>query len=218
MGEIVVENSVMLTKRSDAPNADRVLECFAELHNLVRLPRTGWIMAGVQKPESVADHCFEASLIAYILVKHVDVPIDLGRVLTMLLFHEVGEVRLTDMPRRAAPYIKSGKDAAEIGIAKDVLSGVADGLSNILAEFHARQTPEARLAEAAEELQIIFAALMYAKEGTGDMSEYRNDVARYKDYGVGMAGEIARVIEHRLGEYLGDKTYWEIGYRRDTAL
>src|ERR1017187_4953683 len=116
----------------------------------------------------------------------------------MLLFHEVGEVRLTDMPRRAAPYIKSGKNAAEVGIARDVLAGVAEKNCDILAEFHARETPEARLAEAAEELQIIFASLMYAKEGVGDMSEYRQDVAAYKDYGVGMAGEIARVIERRL--------------------
>jgi putative hydrolase of HD superfamily len=86
-----------------------------------------------------------------------------------------------------------------------------------LAEFHARETPEARLAEAAEELQIIFASLMYAKEGVGDMSEYRQDVAAYKDYGVGMAGEIARVIERRLGVYLGTKPYWELGYRRDVT-
>jgi hypothetical protein len=58
---------------------------------------------------------------------------------------------------------------------------------------------------------------MYAKEGAGDMSEYRQDVAGYKDYGVGMAGEIARVIERRLGEYLGAKPYWELGYRRDVT-
>jgi putative hydrolase of HD superfamily len=174
-------------------------------------------MAGVQDPESVGDHCFEASLIAYILARHVDVAIDLGRVLTMLLFHEVGEVRLTDMPRRAAPYIKAGKNAAEVGIAKDVLAGVADEIADILAEFHARETPEARLAEAAEELQIIFASLMYAKESVGDMSEYRQDVAAYKDYGVSMAGDIARVIEGRLGAYLGAKPYWELGYRRDAT-
>lgn len=200
-----------------APSAERVLECMAELHNLVRMPRTGWIMAGVSDPESVGDHCFEASLIAYILARHVEVPIDLGRVLTMLLFHEAGESRLTDMPRRAAPYIKAGKDAAEEGITKDVLAGVADEIWEVLEEFHARETPEARIAEAAEELQIIFASLMYAKEGNGDMSEYRQDVAGYKSYGVGLAADVARVIERRLGEYLGDKPYWELGYRRDAT-
>ena len=212
-----MSDSAALKQRPDAPNADRVLECFAELHNLVRLPRSGWIMAGVQNPESVGDHCYEAALIAYILARHVSVQVDLGRVLTMLLFHEVGEARLTDMPRRAAPYIKESKDAAEVGIAKDVLAGVADDIHDVLREFHARETPEAKLAEAAEELQIIFASLMYAKEGAGDMSEYRQDVARFKDYGVSMAAEIAQVIQRRLGEYLGDKPYWEIGYRRDVT-
>jgi putative hydrolase of HD superfamily len=155
-------------------------------------------------------------MIAYILARYLDEPVDIGRVLTMLLFHEIGEVRLTDMPRRAGPYIKDAKGAAEVAIARDVVAGVADELSEILHEFHERTTLEAQLAEAAEELQIIFAALMYAKEGIGDMSEYRQDVKAYKSYGVDMAARIAEVIGRRLGDYLGEKTYWELGYRRST--
>jgi len=36
-----------------------------------------------------------------------------------------------------------------------------------------KQTIEARLCETAEELQIIFEALVYAEENRGDTSEYR---------------------------------------------
>lgn len=194
--------------------ADRILNCIAELHNLTRLPRTGWIMAGVKDPESVGDHCLEAAMIAYILAKYVDGPVDLGKVLTMLLFHEVGEVRLTDMPRRAGPYIKEAKGKAEKMIMKDVLFGVADEISELLHEFEERMTLEARLAEAAEELQIIFAALMYAKEGVGDMSEYRQDVKGYKSYSIDIASKIGEVIGEKLGEYLGEKPYWPLGYER----
>jgi putative hydrolase of HD superfamily len=172
-------------------------------------------MAGVKDPESVSDHCFEAAMIALILARHVDEKVDIGRVLTMLLFHEVGEVRLNDLPRRAGPYLKE-KERAEEAITRDVLAGVADDLIEIIREFHEQTTPESRLAEAAEELQIIFSALMYAKEGIGDMSEYRNDVKKYRSLGVDMAARIADVIGGRLGEYLGDKPYWEIGYRRSS--
>jgi putative hydrolase of HD superfamily len=171
-------------------------------------------MAGVKDPESVGDHCLEAAMIAYILVRHVEEPVDLGKVLSMLLFHEVGEVRLTDMPRRAAPYIKTAKGAAERMITKDVMAGVAEEISELLHEFEERKSIEARIAEAAEELQIIFAALMYAKEGVGDMSEYRQDVKNYKNYGIDLAEKIAEVIGTKLGEYLGDKPYWALGYDR----
>ena len=201
-------------RSSDGSTAARLLECLAELHNLVRLPRAGWIMAGVKDPESIGDHCFEAALIAYVMSRHLDQEVDIGRVLTMLLFHELGEVRLTDLPRRAGPYIKDAKRTAEEAITRDVLSGVAEDLVPILTEFHARQTLEARLAEAAEELQIIFAALMYAKEGIGDMSEYPQDVQRYDNYGVPIAKEIAELIGIKLEDYLGGKRYWALGYRR----
>jgi putative hydrolase of HD superfamily len=195
--------------------AERMLECMAEVHNLTRLPRTGWIMAGVKDPESVSDHCYEAAVWAYLLARHVDGPVDTGKVVTMLLFHELGETRLTDLPRRAGPYIREAKGQAERGIVQDVLRGVSESIEALLEEFHARSTLEARLAEAAEELQIIFASMMYAKESIGDMTEYRNDVAGYKSYDIDIARRVADVIGDKLAGYLGDKPYWEVGYRRE---
>ncbi|WP_174188452.1 HD domain-containing protein [Nocardia barduliensis] len=199
---------------NDDSQGDRLLEFMTEAHNLTRLQRAGWVMAGVSNPESVADHCFEAAMWAVLLAQHAPESVDIGKVLTMLLFHEIGEARLTDLPRRAAPYVKGAKGKAERDIANDLFDGVSDIIVSILEEFHARQTPEARIAEAAEELQIIFAALMYAKEGNGDITEYRDDVKNYPDYGVEMATKIAEVIGTRLDGYLGDKPYWKIGYRR----
>lgn len=200
----------------DAPSAERLLECMAEVHNLTRLQRAGWVMAGVNNPESVSDHCFEAAAWAYFLSEQVAEPVDLGKVLAMLVFHELGEARLTDLPRRSGPYVKGFKGPAERAIVGDLLDGVSKTLEPLLEEFHKRETLEARVAEAAEELQIVFAALMYAKENNGDMTEYRTDVAKYDDLGIDAAGAVARVIEERLGEYLGDRPHWSLGYRRSS--
>jgi putative hydrolase of HD superfamily len=198
-------------------DADRVLECMAEIHNLTRLQRVGWVMAGVADPESVADHCFETAIIAYILAQQIDQPVDLGKVLAMALFHETGEVRLTDLPRRSSPYVKKFKHAAETEAAKDILGGVAESVLPLLEEMHELDTLEARLVEAAEELQIITAALYYAKEQNGDISEYRRDVAKYDALGIEPARLVADVVERRLHEYLGNKPYWELGYSRNYA-
>lgn len=186
----------------------------AELHTLTRLPRIGWILAGVPDPESVADHCFETAIIAYILAQQMDEPVDLGKVLSMALFHEVGEVRLTDLPRRSSPYVKKFKRVAEEEAAADILDGVAESVLPLLAEMHALDTLEARIVEAAEELQIIAAAMYYAKENRGDMSEYRRDVAKYDSLGIEPAKLVAEVVKRRLGEYLDNKPYWKLGYRR----
>jgi putative hydrolases of HD superfamily len=198
-------------------DADRILDCMAELHTLTRLPRIGWIMAGVADPESVSDHCFETAITAYFLAQQLSQPVDMGKVLTMALFHETGEVRLTDLPRRSSPYVKKFKRAAETEAAQDILGGVAESVLPLLEEMHELKTLEARLVEAAEELQIITAAMYYAKEGNGDISEYRRDIAKYDDLGIESARAVADVVARRLGEYLGDKPYWELGYSRSAV-
>jgi 5'-deoxynucleotidase YfbR-like HD superfamily hydrolase len=196
-------------------DAERTLDCMAEMHTLTKLPRIGWILAGVPDPESVSDHCFETAIIAYMLAQYLDEPVDLGKVLTMALFHEVGEVRLTDLPRRSSPYVKGFKREAERMAAVDVLGELAPSVLPLLDEMHELKTLEARLAEAAEELQIIAAAMYYAKENRGDISEYRRDAARYDPLGIIPAKLVAEVVQRRLGEYLGDRPYWELGYRRE---
>lgn len=121
---------------------------------------------------------------------------------------------MTDLPRRSGPYIKEGKRIAEEQISSDLLTKVAPSVLPLLKEFHERTTPEAKLAEAAEELQIIFCSLMYAKEGNGDMSEYRQDVANYPNYGVDLAQAVATLIGEKLDSYLNGKSYWPVGYDR----
>ena len=198
-------------------DAERILECMAELHTLTKLPRIGWIMAGVPEPESVSDHCFETAIIAYMLAQQLREPVDMGKVLAMALFHEVGEVRLTDLPRRSSPYVKAFKRAAESAASEDILHGVAESVLPLLEEMHELKTLEARLVEAAEELQIITAAMYYAKENRGDITEYRRDAAKYDELGIEPARAVADIVTRRLGEYLGDRPYWELGYSRNAS-
>ncbi|MCL2722178.1 MAG: HD domain-containing protein [Treponema sp.] len=194
--------------------ANEILECLYEISTLTKFPRTGWILAGVRDPESVSDHCFETALLAYMLSRKIDYRFDIGKMMTMALFHEIGETRLTDMPRRAKPYIKEFKKKAEKSILFDVMGSFAENVNSILSEFEEKETPEAKLVEAAEELQIIFRSLLYAKENNGDMSEYREDVAKYSSEGFDIAQDIAAVIGEKLDKYLNGKEYWEIGYKR----
>ena len=184
-----------------------------ELSSLTKIPRTGWIFAGVTEPESISDHCYETAVFAYIISKYIDYNFDMRKVLLMSLFHEIGEARLTDLPRRSKFYIGHAKHHAESEATKDILNNIADELVDLLEEFHNLSNPESRLVEAAEELQIIFKAMTYAKENHGDMSEYLIDTAKYNSQGFQFPEQIAILIDKKLKEYLNNKPYWEIGYK-----
>lgn len=196
---------------------ERLLNTFMELHSLTNIPRTGWILAGVPEPESVSDHCYETAIFAYLMSKQMDENVDIRKVLIMALFHEVAEARITDLPRRSAPYMGKAKKGGENIALKDILfglNGVSSEIDELLQEMHDKQTIEARLVEAAEELQIIFRALVYAKENRGDMSEYTIDVKKYDSLGIEPAKKIAELIGKKLDEYLNGKPYWAIGYEK----
>lgn len=194
-------------------DAERLLEAFMEINALTKIKRAGWILAGIPDPESIADHCYETAMFAFVLSKYIDEPVDMRKVLLMALFHEIGEVRLTDLPRRAGKYIKAAKKTAEHEAMLDVLDGVVDEIPALLDEMEQKKTIEARLCESAEELQIIFKALVYAKENRGDASEYRIDVSKYDALGIAPARAIADLIGAKLETYLAGKPYWAIGYR-----
>lgn len=204
----------MMTKSALQFDPERVLALFMEMTALTKVKRAGWILAGIPDAESIADHCFETAIFAAILSEFIDDPVDLRKVLLMALFHEIGEVRLMDLPRRAGKYVKQAKKAAEHEIMLDVLGGMGAEIPALLEEMERKESVEARLCEAAEELQIIFKALVYAKESRGDASEYRNDVANYDSLGIEPAQKIAELIGEKLNEYLGSKPYWPIGYSR----
>jgi putative hydrolase of HD superfamily len=197
--------------------AEQLLRCLMELHSLSKIPRTGWILAGVTNPETVGEHSFETAIFAYVLAKHSNIPFNMEKAFLMALFHEVGEARITDLPRRSKDYIGKAKNPGERQAAIDILHGMSDEIVPLLDELHAKQSPEARLVEAAEELQIIFKAMVYAKENRGDMSEYMLDVKKYQSLGIDIAQILAKLVGEKLNGYLGQKPYWEVGYSKSAS-
>ena len=68
-----------------------------DLHRLKLMPRAGWFRAGIDHPESVADHSFVAALLAWRLARELP-GLNATKVLLMMLLHDVHEARLTDIP------------------------------------------------------------------------------------------------------------------------
>ena len=72
--------------------AEGVLASLLALGPLDALHRTGWVLRGVPRPESVAGHILGVAHMALALAPRVQPPLDLGRVLAMAVLHDAPEI------------------------------------------------------------------------------------------------------------------------------
>ncbi len=135
-----------------------------EIGQLKRYPRTGWQAAGVPAPESVADHCFRASVIAAVLATLEGA--DPQRAAFLALWHDSQETRTTDLSHLTRKYVlplrNESVTSAQVSRLPEPLAGV---ISAAVAEYEARQTPEARCARDADKLELLLQAREYTDQG-----------------------------------------------------
>ena len=70
---------------------------------LKRYKRTGWLIAGVDNPESIAEHTFRTAIIGYLLARMEGA--DPAKTATLCLFHDTQESRIGDVPSVGKAYV-----------------------------------------------------------------------------------------------------------------
>jgi putative hydrolase of HD superfamily len=142
------------------------------------LPRTGWLQAGIGRPESVAAHSLGAALLALTAGAGVEPPLDLDRCLALLVVHDAPEALLGDWPRAAAELLPAGaKAAAERGAAERLL-GDRGPARQRYEEYAAGTTREARFARACDKLHLALRALGYVRAGARGLQGFFEGAAR----------------------------------------
>jgi putative hydrolase of HD superfamily len=161
-----------------------MLPLLSAISDLKSLPRTGWLLAGVTLPESVADHTCGVALLALALAGEInadpaaqglDAPLDAGRATAIALVHDLAEYAVTDLPRRATALIGAqAKHAAERRALEELLAGQAGGgaLLACWEEYDAGATPEALLVRDADKLDMLHQALRYRRRGHTNLGEF----------------------------------------------
>jgi putative hydrolase of HD superfamily len=97
------------------------LDFFAEAGLLKRVKRSGWWVAGIKDPESVADHCFRCAVIGFYMA--IEEGADPYRVLAMTLFNDIHEARINDLHKMGHFYIDFKK--AENKVFHDQVASLA---------------------------------------------------------------------------------------------
>jgi putative hydrolase of HD superfamily len=170
-----------------------------EVGQLKRVARSGWWVAGVRAPESVAEHSFRCAWIGYLLALR-DGRADAGRVTLMCLMNDLHEARINDLHKIAQSYVDV--PGAETRAFADQAASIPEGeaLRQLHLEYQAGESHDAQLARDADRLEAAFQALEYRAEG------YRGCASWVESAGAALRTEIAREMFAALVAF--DPTSW----------
>jgi putative hydrolase of HD superfamily len=141
---------------------------------LDRLPRTGWVLAGVPAPESIAAHSLGTALVALALGPRVAPALDVDRAAALAVLHDAPEALLTDLPRSAVECLPSGAKAeGERRAAERLLAPLSQVALARFEEFRARATREARFVHLCDRLHLGLRWLAYRRQGVGELGSFR---------------------------------------------
>ena len=141
------------------------LNFFAEAGLLKRIKRSGWWVAGIDDPETVAEHSFRTAVIAF-YIAHLE-GVDPYKTMTMALFNDIHEARINDLHKMGHYYIDFKN--AEKKVFLDQLRGL-DGrvqkeLGSFRDEYDAQTSRASIVARDADILECLVQAKEYYENG-----------------------------------------------------
>ena len=141
------------------------LDFFAEAGLLKRVKRSGWWVAGIENPETVAEHCFRCAVIAFTL--GVCEGVDPYKAAVMALFNDIHEARINDLHKMGHYYIDFR--AAEKKVFKDQIAlldaKITRELKYLREEYDAQKSRLSIVTRDADILECLLQAKEYVDNG-----------------------------------------------------
>lgn len=159
-------------------NIKKIVDFIFEINNMKRFKHSGTKFAGVKEPDSIAEHVFRTVQIAYIIaIAEGATEQQLLKIIEITLFHDNGEVRISDLHRIASKYIDSDK-AEENAFAdqiKNLPEAMQTRISEIVKNYNKKEKNfEYRIARDADLLETAFQAKEYLELGYPTMRWIEN--------------------------------------------
>lgn len=147
--------------------ATNVIEFYEVAIVLKQVIRSGWKQWNVKRErlESVAEHVYGTCMLAIAMASEYNYNIDIKRVVMMMAIHELEETVIPDITPidnvSAEEKLSMGHKAIVA-----ILSPLANSteLINIILEFDARKTPEAKFAYQCDKLECDLMSIMYDRQ------------------------------------------------------
>jgi putative hydrolase of HD superfamily len=188
------------------PRLDQQLAFVTEIGQLKGVLRQTRL-AGLDRRENSAEHSWHLALMALALAEHAPGGTDLGKVIAMVLIHDVVEIDAGDLFVYADENSQQRQDAAEAAAADRIFAILpadqASSLRRLWDEFTERRSSEARFARALDRLQPMLENLA-AGGGTWQIHAITADQVLEKvkliDEGSPSLGQYARDLVARAVE------------------
>ena len=108
---------------------------------------------GLERYENSAEHSWQIALLAASMAQYAHAPVNIDRVIAMLLVHDIGEIETGDTIFYAEGGLEERKAAEKVAVTRIFsLLGEPQGSTflSLWQEFEDNETPEARFAHAAD--------------------------------------------------------------------
>lgn len=122
---------------------------------LKRELRHSWLSDG--RHESVAEHTWSTCLLAMLLHSKLEQPVDLNRVIQMLVVHDLVEMYAGDVPVFEEGHRRAAKMSTEVAamerIAEELGPNIGRDIKELWEEFERRDTPESQFAHSIDKIE-----------------------------------------------------------------
>ncbi len=158
---------------------------------LKRARRSGWWIAGVRDPESIAEHSWRAAVTGMVIASSEGA--DPARTAMLCVLHDTPETRVGDIPKIGRDYLTA---ADPLDVVADQTAECPDRMAetvrDAIAEFEAGETPEAICAKDADKLECLIQAVEYRHQGVATVGRWIDSslAALKTDTAQGLAREI----------------------------
>jgi Predicted hydrolases of HD superfamily len=168
----------MMAKNDDGKKAKNVLKFYLEMTSLKDKLRQGLVDFKIDRKriESVAEHVYGVMIFAVAIQSEYEIDVDISKVIKMLLFHETEEVIIGDLPEFMQHYGAHSQNDADLATDKifSYISNI-DEYHDLVNEFNARETKEAKFAYMCDKFEHIILVKTYEDEGCNDLSRVTNE-------------------------------------------
>lgn len=175
-----------------------VFNLFNEIGMLAYIPRSGLAFLGSGR-QSVAEHSFRVSLVAYALARLIAEPVDQYKLTMMCLFHDLPEARIGDLN-----YVQKKYVVPQLGKAlSDIVEGsfLGEEIVNWIEEYKQGQSLEAQLAHDADQLELLLVLKQEQERGNPHAADWMDNACKRLHTEVGK--RVAAVIRETASN-----TWW----------
>ncbi len=162
-----------------------ILKLHEYISKVKSIGRTGWIEAGIEEPETIAEHMYSASLIAYMISRYFKLDSDKTlKVIILSLIHDLPEAVVGDIP---TPRKKQSDLEREFRVLANIFDivGLPD---DWISELKRLDTLEAKIVKLADYISTLLQGINYWLSGVRN-ERIKEIISNYIDWSTGILND-----------------------------